>query len=360
MFLWLSHTLAPSFHFFRVFQYLSFRCIAAAISALLFSLWLCPRVIRYFQQRQIGQAIREDGPKRHLKKSGTPTMGGIVMLVSIVVSLLLWADWRNTYVLLASFVLIAFGVVGGVDDYRKVIQQNSKGLSARSKFFWQSVIALGVAGYLYHIASAPVDTQLFIPFMKSYTVELGAGFIVLAFFVIVGSSNAVNLTDGLDGLALMPIVLVCIALAVFCYFSGNVVFSNYLLIPYVRHLGELTVLCSAVAGAGLGFLWFNTYPAQIFMGDVGSLSLGATIGAIAVMAKQELVLLLIGGVFVAETLSVILQVASYKLTGKRIFRMAPLHHHFELLGWSEPKIIVRFWLVTVVLILLGLATLKLR
>ena len=318
-------------------------------------------MIRKLKKYQIGQSVRDDGPQSHLSKTGTPTMGGALILVAIAMSTLLWGDLSNQYVWVVFLVTVAIGVIGWIDDYRKVIQHNSKGLPARWKLIGQSVVALAAGVFLYMIASSPVATQLVIPFVKSYLPQLGIFAIALTYFVIVGSSNAVNLTDGLDGLALMPTVLVTVALGVFAYLSGNSFFAKYLMIPYIPGVGEIAVFCSALVGAGLGFLWFNAYPAQIFMGDVGSLSLGAALGIIAVVVRQELVLLLMGGIFVAETVSVMLQVGYFKLTGgKRIFRMAPLHHHFELKGWPEPKIIVRFWIITVILVLLGLATLKLR
>jgi phospho-N-acetylmuramoyl-pentapeptide-transferase len=361
MLLWLSHWLVHYVHPFRVFEYLSFRSIVSALTAFIIVLLLCPGVIKKLVQLQIGQMVRDDGPKRHFQeKMGTPTMGGALILFAIVVSVLLWGDLTNRYVWTILLVIIAYGVIGLVDDYRKVIQRNSKGLSAKAKYFWQSVVALIAAVFLYSTAHLPAETQLVLPFLKSVTPSLGLFYIVWTYFVIAGSSNAVNLTDGLDGLAIMPVVLVAVALGVFAYLSGNAIFSHYLEIPSIPQLAEVTVICSAMVGAGLGFLWFNAYPAQIFMGDVGSLALGAGLGIIAVVVRQELVLFLMGGVFVAETVSVILQVGYFKMTRKRIFRMAPLHHHFELKGWPESKVIVRFWIITVILVLLGLATLKLR
>lgn len=360
MLLWLTHFLLGYFHGFRVFQYLTFRSIVAALTALLICLLFCPGFIRRLKARQIGQSVRDDGPKSHFQKSGTPTMGGILILASVTISILLWGDLSNHYVWVTLLVMLSFGAIGYVDDYRKVIQKNSRGLPAKWKYLWQSIFALFFAGFLYFTVSSPGETQLVIPFMKNVLPNLGLLYIVLAYFVIVGSSNAVNLTDGLDGLALMPTVLVAMALGIFAYTVGNHTFADYLSVPFIDGAGEVAVFCSALVGAGLGFLWYNTYPAQVFMGDVGSLGLGAALGVIAVVVRQELVLLLMGGIFVAETLSVILQVASYKMTRKRIFKMAPLHHHFELLGWPEPKVIVRFWIITVILVLLGLATLKLR
>ncbi|MBD7976120.1 phospho-N-acetylmuramoyl-pentapeptide-transferase [Serpens gallinarum] len=346
---------------FAVFQYLTLRGILGVLTSLILALWLGPWMIRTLQTLQIGQSVRTDGPQSHLSKKGTPTMGGALILSSIAISTLLWSDLSNRYVWVVLAVTLLFGAVGWVDDYRKVIEKNSRGLPSRWKYFWQSVFGLGAAIFLFMTAQNPIETTLIVPMFKDAALPLGAaGFIVLTYFVIVGSSNAVNLTDGLDGLAIMPTVLVGGALGVFCYLSGNVRFAEYLLIPYVPGAGELIVFCSALIGAGLGFLWFNTYPAQVFMGDVGALALGAALGTIAVIVRQEIVLFIMGGVFVMETLSVIVQVASFKLTGKRVFRMAPIHHHFELKGWPEPRVIVRFWIITVILVLIGLATLKLR
>lgn len=345
---------------FAVFQYLSLRGILGVLTALVLSLWMGPWLIRTLQLRQIGQSVRTDGPQTHLSKSGTPTMGGALILSAIAISTLLWADLANRYVWVVLAVTLLFGAIGWVDDYRKVIEKNSRGLPSRWKYFWQSVFGLGAAIFLYMTAQTPVETTLILPLLKNIEIPLGIGFVVLTYFVIVGSSNAVNLTDGLDGLAIMPTVMVGGALGIFCYLSGNVNFADYLLIPYIPGAGELIVFCGALIGAGLGFLWFNTYPAQVFMGDVGALALGAALGTIAVVVRQEVVLFIMGGVFVMETLSVIIQVASFKLTGKRVFRMAPIHHHFELKGWPEPRVIVRFWIITVILVLVGLATLKLR
>lgn len=360
MLLLLTNFLAHYAHVFHVFQYLTFRSIVSALTSLFIVLVFCPKLIERLVKLQIGQVVRSEGPQTHLKKTGTPTMGGSLILVALTISVLLWGDLSNRYVWVALLVTIAFGVIGWIDDYRKITKKNTKGMSARQKLFWQSLFALLAGVFLYVTASSPNETQLVIPFFKDAMVYLGWLYIVLSYFVIVGSSNAVNLTDGLDGLALMPTILVMLALGAFAYVGGNIYFAHYLAVPYLPGVGELLVFCAALVGAGLGFLWYNTYPAQVFMGDVGSLSIGAAVGIVAVIVRQELVLLLMGGIFVAETLSVILQVASFKLTGKRIFKMAPLHHHFELLGWSEPKIIVRFWIITVVLVLLGLATLKLR
>lgn len=360
MLLLLAHYLENYLHFFRVFHYLTFRMIVSALTSLLIVLVFCPRMIRYLVSLQIGQVVRTDGPEAHLKKSGTPTMGGSLILIALGVSVLLWGDLSNSYIWVALFVTMGFGAIGCVDDYRKITKKNTKGLSARLKLMYQSVIALAAILFLYFTANSGSETQLVIPFCKSVVIHLGLFYILFSYFVVVGASNAVNLTDGLDGLAIMPSILVVIALGVFAYVAGNSHFATYLSLPYLPNAGELVVFCGALAGAGLGFLWYNSYPAQIFMGDVGSLSIGGALGIVAVMVRQELVLGLMGGIFVAETLSVILQVASFKLRGKRIFKMAPLHHHFELSGWPEPKVIVRFWIVTVILVLLGLATLKLR
>ncbi|GAA0242546.1 MULTISPECIES: phospho-N-acetylmuramoyl-pentapeptide-transferase [Marinomonas] len=360
MLLLLTAYLSKYHTFFTVFNYLSLRAILGVLTALAISLLIGNKVIRLLQRLQIGQSVRSDGPQTHLAKAGTPTMGGALIIFSITVSTLLWGDLRNQYVWVVLLVMLAFGVVGWVDDYRKVVEKNPRGLPGRWKYFWQSIFGLAAAFYLYYTASTPAETALIVPLFKDVAIPLGVFFIVLTYFVIVGTSNAVNLTDGLDGLAILPTVLVGGALGVFAYLTGNIRFADYLLIPYVHGSGELLVFCAALAGAGLGFLWFNTYPAQIFMGDVGSLALGAALGTIAVIVRQELVLFIMGGVFVMETVSVILQVASYKLTKRRIFRMAPIHHHFELKGWAEPKVIVRFWIITVCLVLVGLATLKVR
>jgi phospho-N-acetylmuramoyl-pentapeptide-transferase len=360
MLLWLAHLMRNHYHVFRVFDYLSFRSIVSALTALLIAFLVSPKLIKRLTQAQVGQSIRGDGPQSHLKKSGTPTMGGLLIIVAIFASMLLWGDLSNRYVWVILLTTLGFAVIGWVDDYLKVIRKNSKGVSAKAKFFWQSVVAMTVICFLYYTASTPAETILIIPFLKDVGIQLGLFYILLGYFVIVGSSNAVNLTDGLDGLALLPTVLVAVALGIFSYITGNRIFSEYLAVPYIPGVGEVTVFCSALVGAGLGFLWYNTYPADIFMGDVGSLSLGAALGVIAIIVRQELVFFLMGGIFVAETVSVIIQVASYKLTGRRVFLMAPLHHHFELKGWPEPKVIVRFWIITVILVLLGLATLKLR
>lgn len=360
MLVWLSEYLAQYFHIFHVVQYLTLRAILGTLTALFIALLIGPAMIRRLSQYKVGQVIRDDGPKSHFSKAGTPTMGGSLVLVAIALSTLLWGDLSNRYVWLVLLVTLGFGAIGWRDDYLKLIKKNSKGLSARHKYLFQSIIGLTAAVYLYFTATLPVETELVFPFFKHLLWPLGPFFIVLTYFVIVGTSNAVNLTDGLDGLAILPAVMVAAALGVFAYATGNWQFANYLAIPYVSGVGELAVFCGALVGAGLGFLWFNAYPAQVFMGDVGALSLGAALGVIAVIVRQELILLFMGGVFVLETISVILQVASFKLTGKRIFRMAPIHHHFELKGWPEPRVIVRFWIISFVLVLCGLATLKLR
>ena len=345
---------------FNVFQYLTLRAILGTITALVLSLVIGPIMIRKLTSYKIGQQVRNDGPQTHLSKAGTPTMGGAMILIAVAISTLLWSDLSLPKVWVTLIVTLLFGLIGGVDDYKKLVYGSSKGISARTKYFWQTVFGLGAAILIFKIAKSPVETTLILPFLKDVMIPMGWSFVALTYFVIVGSSNAVNLTDGLDGLAIMPTVMVAGALGVFAYATGHVTFANYLGIPYVAGIGELAIFCGALVGAGLGFLWFNTYPAQVFMGDVGALSLGAALGVVAVLVRQEMVLLIMGGVFVMETVSVILQVASYKLTGRRIFRMAPLHHHFELKGWPEPRVIVRFWIITVVLVLVGLASLKLR
>ena len=360
MLLYLAEVLKDYISGFNLFGYLTMRAILGALTALVISLAIGPWMINRLSAKQIGQVIREDGPQSHLSKAGTPTMGGTLIVVTIALSTLLWGDLNNRYVWLVLAVTIGNGLIGFYDDYQKIKFGNSKGLSARGKIFWQLLIALGAAILFYRWADTAVQTSLIIPYLKDVMIPLGIGSIFLTCLVIVGTSNAVNLTDGLDGLAIMPAVLVAGALGLFAYVSGNVNFSDYLGIPYVEGVGELFVFCATIGGAGLGFLWFNTYPAQVFMGDVGALALGAALGVVAVAVKQELVLMIMGGVFVMEAVSVILQVGSYKLRGKRIFRMAPIHHHYELKGWAEPKVIVRFWIITVVLVLIGLASLKIR
>ncbi len=361
MLLYLTEYLTQFHSGFGVFQYLTLRAILGILTALVIAFVIGPSMIRKLQYRQSGgQPIRDDGPETHLKKAGTPTMGGLLILVAMGISTLLWSDLTNRYVWVALLVTALFGIIGYIDDYKKLVRRDPKGLSARAKYSLQTLGGLGAALFLYYSATVPAETQLIVPFFKDVAIDLGPWFILLTYLVIVGSSNAVNLTDGLDGLAIMPTVLVGSALGIFAYASGHVKFAEYLAIPFVPGAGEIIVFCAAIAGAGLGFLWFNAYPAQVFMGDIGALALGAALGVAAVIVRQELVLFIMGGVFVVETLSVMLQVASFKLTGKRIFRMAPLHHHYELKGWPEPRIIVRFWIITVILVLFGLATLKLR
>lgn len=360
MLVWLADYLQLWITGFNVVQYLTMRVILGTLTALMLSLWLGPKVIVGLRRLQVGQTVRDDGPQSHLSKTGTPTMGGLLILMAIFVAVLLWADLSNRYVWVTLVVIGGYGIVGFIDDYRKVVRKDPAGLIARWKYFWQSVIAATVAVYLFYTAGQPAETALLIPFVKDVMPQLGAFYLLLAYFVIVGTSNAVNLTDGLDGLAIMPTVMVAGALGVFAYLTGNINFSEYLQIPYIPEAAELTVVCAAICGAGLGFLWFNTYPAQVFMGDVGSLALGGALGIIAILVRQELVLLIMGGVFVMETLSVMLQVGSYKMRGKRVFRMAPIHHHYELKGWPEPRVIVRFWILSLVFVLIGLATLKLR
>lgn len=360
MLLWLTDFLSHYYRAFHVIHYLTLRTILAALTALVFALWLGPRMIAWLREKQLGQFVRDDGPQSHFSKAGTPTMGGALILVAILVGCLLWGDLSNRYLWVVLLVTLGFGLIGWEDDYRKIVKKNSKGLPGKWKYFYQSIIGLVAVCYLYFTSSAPIETQLFLPFFKNAAISLGFLYIILSYFVVVGASNGVNLTDGLDGLAILPIVLVGGALGVFAYLSGHAEFSEYLAIPHIQGTGELCVFCGALVGAGLGFLWFNAYPAQVFMGDVGSLALGAALGIIAVMVRQEIVFFIMGGIFVMETVSVILQVASFKLTGQRIFRMAPLHHHFELKGWPEPKVIVRFWIMTVIFVLIGLATIKLR
>jgi phospho-N-acetylmuramoyl-pentapeptide-transferase len=384
MLLALAQWLAQDVRAFNVFGYITLRAVLAAMTAMAISLIAGPMVIRKLTAYKIGQMVRDDGPKSHLTKAGTPTMGGALVLLSIVITTLLWADLTNRFIWVVMLVTFGFGAVGWVDDYRKVVQRNPKGLSAKAKFFWSALIGLGAAVYLAFAVSAPSNTQvldlfmawvrsgfemnlppkadLIVPFFKNIAYPLGVwGFITLTFFVIVGTSHAVNLTDGLDGLAIMPAVMVAGALGIFAFVMGRVDFSRYLLVPYIPGAGELAVFCAALAGAGLGFLWFNAYPAEVFMGDVGALALGGALGTVAVIVRQEIVLLIMGGVFVAETLSVMIQVLYFKYSGgKRIFRMAPLHHHYELSGWKESQVVVRFWIITIMLVLFGLSTLKLR
>ena len=383
MLLEIARLLSDDVRALGVFEYITLRAVLACATALLIGLVAGPRVIRKLTEMKIGQAVRAYGPETHLVKTGTPTMGGVLILISIAISTLLWADWTNRFVWVVLLVTFGFGWIGWMDDYRKVVYRDPEGMPARQKFFWQATIGIIAAVYLAFAVSAPANTELWplfkawvgsgftmalptradliVPFFKSVSYPLGVlGFVALTWAVIVGTSNAVNLTDGLDGLAIMPTVMVGSALGIFAYVVGRVDYSKYLLFPYIPGASELMVLCAAIGGAGLAFLWFNAYPAQVFMGDVGALALGAALGTIAVIVRQEIVLFIMGGIFVVETLSVVIQVASFKLTGKRVFRMAPIHHHFELKGWPEPRVIVRFWIITVILVLIGLATLKLR
>jgi phospho-N-acetylmuramoyl-pentapeptide-transferase len=360
MLLWLAEYLQHFHSGFNVFQYITLRTILGALTSLFIALVVGPWLIGYLGRYQVGQAVRDDGPVSHLIKAGTPTMGGLLIIISIAFSTLCWANLSNRFVWVVSAVTLAFGVIGYIDDYRKVIRQDPRGLPARWKYLWQSLAGLAAALFLYLSSGTATETQLILPFFKNVVINLGWFYVILAYLVIVGSSNAVNLTDGLDGLAILPTVMVAGGLAIFAYAAGNIRFAQYLGIPYVPGVGEVCVFCGAIVGAGLGFLWFNTYPAQVFMGDIGALALGAALGIVAIVVRQELVLFIMGGVFVMETVSVILQVTSYKLTGRRIFRMAPLHHHYELKGWPEPRVIVRFWIITFILVLIGLASLKIR
>jgi phospho-N-acetylmuramoyl-pentapeptide-transferase len=377
---WLSQDIRA----FNVFNYLTLRAVLASMTAMFIGMAAGPWVIRRLTEMKIGQAVRNDGPQSHLKKSGTPTMGGALILISIGVSTLLWMDLSNRFVWVVLIVTLGFGWIGWVDDYRKVVHRNPKGMSAREKYFWQSLIGLSAAIYLAFAIAAPstekvpevfmnwvssgftlplpARSELIVPFFKNVGYPLGIwGFILLTYLVIVGTSNAVNLTDGLDGLAILPASMIGAALGIFAYVVGRADFSRYLLFPYIPGAGELTIICAAIAGAGLAFLWFNAYPAQVFMGDVGALALGGALGTIAVITRQEIVLFIMGGVFVVETLSVMLQVTYFKWTGgKRIFLMAPLHHHYELKGWKETQVVVRFWIITIMLVLVGLSTLKIR
>ena len=386
LFAWLAANYDPGF---RVFEYLTMRAVMACATALVIGLIAGPWVIRKLAQLKIGQAVRQYGPQTHLSKSGTPTMGGVLVLIGIGFSTLLWADLSNRFVWVVLLVTLGFGLIGWIDDYRKVVHRDPEGMPARQKFFWQAIIGLLASVYLAFAISAPANAELWplftqwigsgmtmplpnradliVPFFKSVSYPLGVfGFVALSWFVIVGTSNAVNLTDGLDGLAIMPTVMVGAALGVFAYVVGRVDYSSYLLFPYIPGAGELLILCAALGGAGLAFLWFNAYPAQVFMGDVGALALGGMLGTMAIVVRQEIVLFIMGGVFVAETLSVMIQVAYYKYTkrrfgqGKRILLMAPLHHHFEVGGWKETQVVVRFWIISMMLVLIGLASLKLR
>jgi phospho-N-acetylmuramoyl-pentapeptide-transferase len=361
MLLYITEYLAKYYSGFHVFQYLTLRGILAAVTALLMALFIGPTMIELLSKYQIGQRVRTDGPQTHLQKSGTPTMGGGLILVAMAIGTLIWADLTSRFVWILLATTMAFGLIGFYDDYLKLVKGNSKGLAAKYKYLGQSVVALVAALVLHGLHQSSSETSLYVPFFKTVAVPMSTiGFVAFAYFVIVGTSNAVNLTDGLDGLAIMPAVMVAAALGVFAYTTGNIKFAAYLQIPYINGVGEVLIFSATLVGAGLGFLWFNSYPAQVFMGDVGALAIGAALGTIAVIVRQEIVLAVMGGVFVLETVSVMLQVASFKLTGKRIFRMAPIHHHFELKGWAEPKVIVRFWIISFVLVLAGLATLKIR
>jgi phospho-N-acetylmuramoyl-pentapeptide-transferase len=361
MLLILTEYLAKFYSGFHVFQYLTLRGILAAVTALLMALLIGPRMISLLSHYQIGQVVRSDGPQSHLQKMGTPTMGGGLILVAMGIGTLLWADLSSRFVWVLLGTTLAFGLIGFYDDYLKLVVGNSKGLAARYKYLAQSFAALAIAFSLHSMHQSAAETSLYVPFFKTVAVPMSTlAFVAFAYCVIVGSSNAVNLTDGLDGLAIMPAVMVAAALGVFAYATGNSNFAHYLQLPFISGVGEVLIFSTTLVGAGLGFLWFNSYPAQVFMGDVGALAIGASLGTMAVIVRQELVLFVMGGVFVLETVSVVLQVASFKLTGKRIFRMAPIHHHFELKGWAEPKVIVRFWIISFVLVLAGLATLKIR
>ncbi len=361
MLLYLAELLKEHISGFNVLTYLTMRAVLGILTALIFSFVFGPILIERLYRFKFGQPVRSDGPQTHLKKTGTPTMGGVLILAAVTISTLLWANLQNRFVWFALIVMLAFGAVGFADDYIKIKNKDPKGLPAKKKYFWLSLAGFGVSLMIYFTAKTPMETALIVPVFKDVVIPLGAFFVLWSYLVIVGSSNAVNLTDGLDGLAIMPCVLVASALAVFAYVTGNIKMATYLGIPFINGVGELAIFCTAIAGAGLGFLWFNAYPAQVFMGDVGALALGAALGVVAVLVRQELVLAVMGGVFVAETVSVALQVGYFKYSGgKRIFRMAPLHHHYELKGWPEPKIIVRFWIITLILVLIGLATLKIR
>ena len=360
MLLWLTDYLSDFVRAFSVFQYLTLRSMVSAMTALLLSLIIGPIFIEKLSRQQIGQRVRLDGPESHLTKDGTPTMGGGLIIVVITIATLFWGDLSNRYIWLVLSVTCAFGLIGWLDDYLKILRQNSDGLSARWKIFWQTIVALSASSYLYMTADMAVQTDLIVPFFKEVALPLGIGFIVFSSLMLVGMSNAVNLTDGLDGLAILPTVMVGGGLGLIAYLVGNSEHATYLQIPYIPGTGELSVFCGALIGAGLGFLWFNTYPAQVFMGDVGSLALGAALAIVAIVTRHEIVLLIMGGLFVLETASVVVQVISYRVTGRRVFRMAPIHHHFELKGWAEPKVIVRFWIITVVLVTIGISSLKLR
>ena len=357
---WLFEQLSEYYRIFSVFQYITFRAMMSVLTALVLSFVFGPVMIRKLSHYQIGQTVREDGPASHFSKKGTPTMGGALILFAVIVSTLLWMDLSNRYVWVTLFVTLAFGVIGWYDDYQKLINKDPRGMGSKLKFISQTLAGLVAAVWLYSTATTPAELQFIVPLFKNVMLNLGWLFIPLAWLVIVGSSNAVNLTDGLDGLAILPVVMVAGGLGVFSYMSGNTIYAEYLNVPYLAGAGEILIFCSALMGASLGFLWFNAYPAQVFMGDIGALSLGAALGVVAVIVRQEVVLMIMGGLFVVETLSVIIQVASFKLVGRRVFKMAPIHHHFELKGWPEPRVIVRFWIISFILVIVGLATLKLR
>lgn len=359
MLLWLTQRLSETFSVFGVFEYITFRTLVSSATALFISLVLGPWMIRSLQARQIGEVVRDVGPESHLAKSGTPTMGGALIVITIVLTTLMWGDLLSRQVWVVTAVLVSFGLIGFYDDYLKLFK-NASGMSAKAKYFWQSVCGLSAAVFLWATAVVPEETALIVPLFKEVAIPLGVGFILLTYLMIVGMSNAVNLTDGLDGLAILPTVMVAGALGLFAYLVGHSEFADYLQIPYIEGTGEVAIICGAIIGAGLGFLWFNAYPAQVFMGDVGALPLGAALGIIGVLVRHEIVLLIMGGLFVLENASVIVQVLSYKLIGRRVFRMAPIHHHFELKGWPEPRIIVRFWIISFMLVMIGIATLKLR
>ena len=389
MLLWLAQILQDDIGAFRLFNYITFRAVMATITALLIGLIAGPAVIRKLTVMKYGQAVRTDGPQTHLKKHGTPTMGGVLLLIAVGIATVLWCDWSNRLIWPVMVVTMGFGAVGWVDDYRKVVRQDPEGMRSAEKYFWQSLVGIAAALYLAFSVSAPTPAKVFelffqwvqsgfsmdlppkadliVPFVKTISYPLGVwGFIALTYCVIVGTSNAVNFTDGLDGLAIMPSVMVGSALGLFAYLTGSATYSKYLFIPHIPGAGELIIFCGAMAGAGLAFLWYNAHPAQVFMGDVGALALGGALGTIAVIVRQEIVLFIMGGIFVAETLSVIIQVGWFKYTkkrygtGRRVFLMAPLHHHFEQKGWKETQVVVRFWIITMMLVLVGLSTLKLR
>jgi phospho-N-acetylmuramoyl-pentapeptide-transferase len=357
----LSHMLIKYFGALRVFNYISFRSIIACLFALLFSIIIGARVIDWLTKLKVGQMVRDDGPNSHLVKTGTPTMGGVLIIISVIVTNLLFADLSNKFIWLLLFVLITTGAIGFIDDYKKIVYKNSRGLSGKKKLVFQTLITLIVAIYLYYIVKLPHVTDIVVPFSRSISYSFGfLGFLFICYFVIVGSSNAVNLTDGLDGLVSFPVITVTLGLAVFSYIAGNKIYATYLILPHILGSQELVVFCCSLVGATLGFLWYNAHPAKVFMGDVGALAIGATLGTIAIIVRQELAFAIIGGIFVCEALSVIFQVLSFKIRKKRIFLMAPIHHHFELKGWRENQVVVRFWIITIILLLIGLSTIKLR